>query len=136
MSEPLYLPALQAQFGSWLYYSCVMRLADDRENPRLLFRPIGMMIVTRALAHIRKTRSLKDSLKLAKSIPLLMTERPFVDVIYDPLRNRMMTTNKNLSLRLLLYMLNAAPADAKLRTAYAKHLGKPADKIRLPNRLV
>lgn len=108
----------------------------DRDDPRLLFRPIGLMLVTRALVHLRKTRSLDASFKLAKSIPLSMTDKPFVDVIYDPVRNRMMTTNKTLSLRLLLYMLGAAPADAKLRAAYAKHVGKPVDRIRLPNRLV
>src|SRR4051812_45734858 len=28
MSDPLYLPALQGQLGSWLYYACLMRLSD------------------------------------------------------------------------------------------------------------
>jgi DNA sulfur modification protein DndB len=130
LDQDLKLALSAKQFGA------LMAGGRDRESPRLLFRPIGMMIVTRALAHMRKTRSLKESLKLAKAIPLLMTDKPFVDVIYDPVRNRMMTTNKNLCLRLLLYMLDAAPADAKLRAAYAKHLGRPVEKIRLPNRLV
>lgn len=117
-------------------FGALVRHGRHSDDPRLLFRPIGLMIVTRALVHLRKTRSLDASFKLAKSIPLSMTQKPFVGVIYDPVRNRMMTTNKTLCLRLLLYMLDAAPADAKLKAAYAKHLGKPVDKTRLPNRLV
>lgn len=128
-------PELQAALKA-RDFGPLMSAGRERDNPRLLFRPVGLMLVTRALVHLRKTRSLNASLKLAKEIPLLMTERPFVDVIYDPVRNRMSTTNKNLCLRLLLYMLGAAPGDPKLRAAYAKHLGKPVGSIRLPNRLV
>ena len=101
-------------------------------NPRLLFRPIGLTIVTNSLTRLRKTNSLPATLKLAKSIPLLMTAAPFSDLIYDPLRNRMTTTNANLAARLLAYMLGA-PADQRLRDAYVKHRGDP--KARLPRRL-
>jgi DNA sulfur modification protein DndB len=104
-------------------------------NPRLLFRPIGFTIVTAALSRLRKKHTLTETLKLAKSIPLLMTSAPFVDIIYDPKRNRMATTNAGLASRLLVYMLGGE-ADAKLKDAYAKERGIPANRVRLPNRLV
>jgi DNA sulfur modification protein DndB len=106
-----------------------------RANPRLLFRPIGFTIVTNALTRLRKTRSLPATLRLARSIPLLMTSAPFADVIYDTVRGRMITTNATLATRLLVYMLGG-PADGKLREAYARHKGVPVTKVRLPNRLV
>jgi DNA sulfur modification protein DndB len=106
-----------------------------RESPRLLFRPIGFTIVTDALARIRKTNSLSTTLRLAKSIPLLMTSQPFVDIVYDPRRNRMTTTNAGLASRLLVYMLGGE-ADEKLKEAYAKERGVPVNRSRLPKRLV
>lgn len=104
-----------------------------KTNPRLMFRPIGFTIVTNALTRIRRTNSLKETLRLSKSIPILLTLSPFADLIYDPLRNRMATGNANLAARLLAYMLGAA-ADAKLKQAYAKHKGAP--NARLPRRLL
>jgi DNA sulfur modification protein DndB len=106
-----------------------------RANPRLLFRPIGFTIVTNALTRLRKTRTQKATLRLARSIPLLMTSAPFADLIYDTVRDRMITTNATLAARLLFYMLGG-PADGKLREAYARHRGVPLEKVRLPNRLV
>jgi DNA sulfur modification protein DndB len=104
-------------------------------NPRLLFRPIGFTIVTNALTRLRKTRTLPATLRLARSVPLLMTSAPFADVIYDTVRGRMITTNATLATRLLVYMLGG-PADSRLREAYARHKGMPVDKIRLPNQIV
>jgi len=113
----------------------VIPMGRTRANPRLLFRPIGFTIVTDALSRIRRTHSLAATLKLAKSIPLMMTSQPFVDIIYDPLRNRMTTTNANLATRLLVYMLGG-PADARLKEAYARQQGVPVARVRLPKRLV
>ena len=103
------------------------------QNPRLLFRPIGHTIITNALTRVRKTKSLKETMRLAKKIPTVMTSAPFNDLIYDSVRNRMVTTNATLAARLLAYMLGV-PADERLRQAYARHVGKA--NARLPNRLV
>jgi hypothetical protein len=98
-----------------------------------LFRPIGYTIVTDALTRVRKEKTLKDTLRRAKSIPIIMSAAPFKDVIYDPLRDRMMTTNAKLAARVLAYMLGAT-ADARLKDAWAKHVGRPGAK--LPNSLI
>jgi DNA sulfur modification protein DndB len=105
----------------------------SQQNPRLLFRPIGYTIVTDALTRVRKEKTLKDTLRRAKSIPIIMSAAPFKDVIYDPLRDRMMTTNAKLAARVLAYMLGAT-ADARLKDAWAKHVGRPGAK--LPNSLI
>jgi DNA sulfur modification protein DndB len=103
-------------------------------NPRLLYRPIGLLIVTRVVAALRKTRSLDASLKLARKIPMLMTEAPFAGVIWE--RNRMQTTNASLATRLLLHMLGERQDVEKLRQSLATLRDVPVAGLRLPNKLV
>ena len=110
--------------------------ARTADNPRLLFRPIGFTLVTRVLAHLRKTRTLAQSLRLARSIPTMMSESPLAELIWDPGRNRMITRNLPLAVNLVLYMLAAKPADARLRQSYADWRGVPVANSRLPARLV
>jgi len=105
-------------------------------NPRLLFRPIGLIVVTRVIGKLRKSRSLDASMKLARKIPLLMTEPPFVDVIWDRTRGRMQTTNASLAIRLVLHMLGEKQDVDRLRRSYAMLKGVPLSRVRLPNRLV
>jgi DNA sulfur modification protein DndB len=103
-------------------------------NPRLLYRPIGLLIVTRVIGALRKSRSLDASLKRARKIPLLMTEAPFAGVIWE--RNRMQTTNASLAVRLLLYMLGEKQDLDRLRRSLATLRDVPVAGLRLPNRLV
>jgi len=104
------------------------------EDPRILFRPIGLSIFTRLMGQLCKSRSQAEAFKMLRRVPLEMSEAPFVDVIWDQKRNRMMTTNAPLCVGLLLYMLGAEPADRRLRERYALLKGVPVDKIRLPNK--
>lgn len=110
--------------------------ARTRENPRLLFRPIGLTLITRVLGQLRKSRTLAQSLRLARSVPVLMSQPPFDSVLWDPVRDRMITRNLSLCVNLTLYMLSAKPADARLRQSYAAWRGLPVAQVRLPARLI
>jgi DNA sulfur modification protein DndB len=110
--------------------------ARTRENPRLLFRPIGLTLMTRVLGQLRKTRTLSQSLRLARSIPVLMSQPPLAEILWDPVRNRMITRNVSLCVNLTLYMLGARTSDARLRQSYAAWRGEPVANVRLPARIV
>lgn len=105
-----------------------------REDPRILFRPIGLTIFTRVIGQLCKERTPEKAFEIAKRIPLGMSAPPFVDVIWDPKRNRMMTTNATLCVALLLYMLGITEADRRLRERFALLQGVPVEKVRLPAR--
>lgn len=104
----------------------------ERENSRILFRPIGLMIFARVIAQLCKEHSLVQALRIAKRLPLRMAEAPFAELIWDPRRNRMITANAALCVSLLLYMLGEQAADQRLRERYAKFKGVPVARIRLP----
>lgn len=92
--------------------------------------------MTRVLGQLRKNRTLPQALKLARSVPTLMSEAPFANLIWDADRDRMATRNATLAVNLLLYMLGAKDADARLRQSYAVFRGTTAGNVRLPNKLV
>lgn len=109
--------------------------ARERNEPRILFRPIGLSIFTRVIGQLCKSNTPKQALEIARRIPLEMSASPFVDVIWDPKRRRMMTSNATLCVGLLLYMLGTTQADRRLRDRYALLKGVPAESVRLPARL-
>lgn len=114
----------------------LMTGARSIHNARLLFRPIGLTLVTRVLAQLRKTKTLVQSLALARRIPILLSDVPFQELLWDSVRNRIITRNLTLAVNLMVYMLGAKAADARLRQSYAAWRGEPVTDIRLPNRLV
>ena len=101
-------------------------------SSRILFRPVGLTIFTKVIAHLCQDRSLAQAFKIMKRIPLEMEKQPFAEVIWDPLRNRMTTSNAALCVSLLLYMLGEQPADQRLRERYAKFKGVQVARVRLP----
>lgn len=108
--------------------------ARSASNPRLLARPIGLKIFTNVAAEIRKTQSLKQTYRQLGRIPLLMTSVPFLDIIWDKERGRMISKGESLATRLLLHMLGFSSDDTKLRLNYAEWLGKPVAGVTLPRR--
>lgn len=106
----------------------------ERDRSRVLFRPIGLTIFTKVIAHLCREHSLARALKIAKRIPLELSAQPFAGIIWDPVRNRMTTANANLCVSLLLYMLGEMPSDQRLRERYAFIKGVSPARVRLPSR--
>jgi DNA sulfur modification protein DndB len=104
-------------------------------NPRLLARPLGLKIITKAAAELRKTNSVAHTFRELKRVPLLMTRAPFADIIWDTVRLRMLVAGESLASRLLLYMLGRTAFDERLRDSYAEHLGENPVAVRPPRRL-
>ena len=109
--------------------------ARTARNPRFLARPVGLNIMTKTAAELRKSKSLTQTFRELRRIPLTMTHAPFADVIWDTGRSRMIVSGQSLASRLLLYMLGLTAFDARLRKSYAEHLDEDPDTVRPPRRL-
>lgn len=102
---------------------------------RMMFRPIGLTIMTKLIATLARERTLDEAFDLVRHVPLDLTSTPFADVVWDTRRSRMMTANASVALAVLLYMLGARD-DANLRERLAAVRGEPLDRVELPARLV
>ena len=115
--------------------TAALRDARSARNPRLLARPVGLKILTAAVAELRKTHTVAQTFRQLRRVPLTMTRAPFADLIWDTDRGRMLVSGQGLATRLLIYMLGLSEFDARLRRSYADHLGEDVDAVRAPRRL-
>ncbi|QGY03257.1 DGQHR domain-containing protein [Methylobacterium mesophilicum SR1.6/6] len=109
--------------------------ARSVDNPRLLARPVGLKIITKAAAELRERYTLAETFVELGRVPLLMNRTPFANVIWDVDRGRMDTSGQALASRLLSYMLGLSPFDARLRQSYADWFGEDVAAVRAPRRL-
>lgn len=117
------------------HFGPLARKARMPDASRVLFRPVGLSIVTKALAHLRRTKSLEQSFQSLRRMPLLLNESPFEGVIWDSSRGRIVPRGASLAIRLLLYTLGAVPATEALKASYATFLGRPVEEVSLPRLL-
>jgi DNA sulfur modification protein DndB len=108
-------------------------LGRSPSRNRLLFRPVGLTIMMRLIGSMQKDHTLESAYELARKVSLELGEAPFVGVIWDDKRNRMVTANASLAVALLQYMLGERKADAKLRERLALAQGVPNGSVRLPS---
>ncbi len=130
--EPLLATILGEDAGARLN---AIRDARTARNPRLLARPIGLKIITKTVAELRKTNSVAQTFRELRRVPLVMTRAPFDSIIWDTNRSRMLVAGQSLASRLLLYMMGLTAFDARLRNSYAEHLGEDPADVRAPRRL-
>lgn len=100
-----------------------------------LFRPIGLAVITKVIAHLSNTHSLEESIKLAGKLTTSLSEEPFEGLMWDSASKRIDNTNKVTLREVLLYMLGASKLkDSKLLERYQRDLGD--DTATLPHPLV
>lgn len=110
------------------------------EGGHLLFRPIGLEIVTKAAIALGQEKKipLPDAVKLLKKLPVDLTDVPYSGVIWDQDRNRIIGTGKTLARDLVLYMVGIDDDDdGQLLGRYRLALtGDPEDEsVDLPDRI-
>jgi DNA sulfur modification protein DndB len=105
----------------------------------LLFRPIGLEIVTRSAIALAKSRhmSIADAVHLLAPLPMQLDAEPFRDIIWDSDRDIILSKGKSLAIRLVGYMLGGEEADRNLLADFRRARGfEPTDaSIALPGRL-
>jgi DNA sulfur modification protein DndB len=105
----------------------------------LLFRPIGLEIVTRSAIALAKARhiSITDAVRLLAPLPMQLDAEPFRGIVWDSDRGIILSKGKPLAIRLVGYMLGGEEADRNLLADFRRARGfEPTDaSIALPGRL-
>lgn len=103
----------------------------------VLFRPIGLEIVTRVVARLTKDIPLKEAVKLTAKLPHDLNEEPFRWLMWDPNQKTMLNGHKVTIREILLYMVGKNTknySEAILLERYKRETGNEAAE--LPNRIV
>lgn len=90
----------------------------------LLFRPIGLEVVTSVIAvHMANgASSIEAAVRKLKGIPVEIAEAPFEGVLWDPSTQRMITKDKKLAIDLLLWTTGFCDDEEKLLKRYRKQI--------------
>ena len=98
----------------------------------LLFRPVGLLLVTRVAVDLRSSKGLSDNAALERvgRTPTELSEHPWAGLLWDSANKRMITAkeNQNIARRLLFNALGGdlSKAPYKLRpTCYGSSMPVP-----------
>ena len=125
------------EFADILDNSIIVRKYRHPDGGSVLFRPIGLNILTEIIAALVKRHSLPECFQLISKLPTNLTEIPYNSIIWHPTKQTIITKGKTLAKNLLLYMLDHPLKDVdQLRETYAKALGLEANEVELPKKVI
>ncbi len=123
------------EFVSTSDYSTVVKKYRHPDGGSVLFRPIGLQILTEIVAELAEKYPLSKCFKMISRLPTDLTQTPYNGVIWHPTQKKMLMKGKTLVKNLLLYMLNHFFRDVdKLHEDYAKALGIEIKEVELPQK--
>lgn len=103
----------------------------------VLFRPVGLEIVTRIVARFTKDMSLAQAAKLAAKLPSNLNDEPYRGLMWEPNKKTMLNGHKVTLREVLLYMVgkNAKNySEATLLERYRRETGE--DTAELPTKVI
>lgn len=115
-------------------------IAEEHRGPHgghLLFRPIGLDIITKTAVEVARTRGIEvaEAVMKLKQLPTDIAAPPFLNVIWDPDRSKV-GREKALAQNLVRYIAGVAVDEAKLKEHYGLALGiDDVHAVTLPARL-
>ena len=109
----------------------------------LLFRPVGLLLVTRVAVDLRSSKGLSDNAALERvgRTPTELSEHPWAGLLWDSANKRMITAkeNQNIARRLLFNALGGDLSKAPYKTTtdvlwkqYAGAPNRTPDEVELP----
>ena len=117
--------------------SRVVKKYRHPEGGSVLFRPIGLKILTEIVAELVERYPLSKCFKMISKLPTDLTQTPYNGVIWHPTQKKMMIKGKTLVKNLLLYMLDHPPKDVdQLCEDYAKAIGTERKAVELPKKVL
>ena len=117
-------------------YATVTAKYRTPEGGNMLFRPIGLSILTEIVAALSQKHELSECMTMVSKLPQKLTDVPLYGVIWNPTRNTIKIKGQALGRNLLLYMLDAYDKDKdELHESYAKALGVEKNEINLPKKV-
>ena len=115
--------------------STVVKKYRHPEGGSVLFRPIGLKILTEIIADLVEKYPLPKCFKMISKLPTDLTQTPYNGVIWHPTQKKMIIKDKVLVKNLLLYMLDHFSGDVdKLQENYAKAIGIEMEEVELPKK--
>lgn len=114
--------------------SAVVAKHRGSHGGKVLFRPVGLDILTRVVAKLTKSMSLEDAVKLASKLPRDLTSAPFATLMWNTTTKTIGNAN-NVTLReVLMYMVGVSKlSEATLLARYRKAMGD--ESAHLPARV-
>ena len=107
------------------------------EGGSVLFRPIGLKVLTEVIAGLAEKYALSECFRMISKLPTDLTEIPYNGIIWHPIPQTIRAKNRVLVRNLLLYMLDQFTGDAgKLREDYAKALELKTNQVQLPKKVL
>lgn len=109
-----------------------------RNGGHLLFRPVGLLLVTRVIRRMKDSGvEIGTAIKLVSRAPIDLTCEPWVGLLWDNINKRMITAavNQRVAGKLLFYMVGGEIKTTELKELkqeYAGILNKTEDEITLP----
>lgn len=129
-------PALQEFANSGNDYSVVVKKYRHSDGGSVLFRPMGLKILTEVVAVLSEKYLLSECFKMISKLPIDLTQTPYNGVIWDPSQKKIIG-GKTLARNLLLYMLDHSPKDVnELHEKYANALGLETNEVELPKKVL
>ena len=116
-------------------YSVVVKKYRHSDGGSVLFRPMGLKILTEIIAVLVEKYPPSECFQMISKLPTDLTQNPYNGVIWDPSQKKIIG-GRTLARNLLLYMLDHPPKDVdKLHEEYAKALGGETNQIGLPQKI-
>ena len=115
----------------------VVKKYRGNHGGHVLFRPIGLEIVTRVVARLTKDMELEKAVKLAAKLPNDLNEEPYQRLMWEPNKKVMLNGHKVTIREVLLFMVgkNAKNySEAKLLERYQRETGD--DNADLPKKIM
>ncbi len=117
-------------------YPIVVKKYRHSNGGSILFRPMGLKILTEIVAVLAEKHPLTECFKMISKLPTDLTKDPYRGVIWDSSQKKIIN-GSTLAKNLLLYMLNQPSKDVgKLQEDYAKALGVETNRIELPDKVL
>ncbi|HXE74009.1 MAG TPA: DNA sulfur modification protein DndB [Candidatus Xenobia bacterium] len=112
----------------------------NRDGGHLLFRPVGLSILVGVIKLFRdEGKDLDSILRAMAAVPLLLSEEPWVGLLWDPVNRRMVVRSENqkVALRLAYHGLGGdltkfKTNEQELRNELAGLLSRAAEDVTLP----
>jgi DNA sulfur modification protein DndB len=127
-----------AEFRSFLSAakpSTVVAKHRGSHGGKLLFRPVGLDILTRVVAKLTKSMPLEDAVKLASKLPRDLTAAPFATLMWNTTTETISNANIVTLREVLMHMVGVSKlSEATLLSRYRKALGD--ENAKLPARVI
>ena len=124
------------EFADTSDYSIVVKKYRHADGGSVLFRPIGLKILTEIIAGLVEKYPLSECFNMISKLPTDLTQTPYNGVIWHPTQKKVIR-GKTLVKNLLFYMLNQFPGNVqKLREDYANALELETNQVQLPKKVL